>query len=219
MKNTKYICCEGVDGVGKSTQVDLLVQHLRREGFLVLQTKEPGTPHAPLTMTLRSLVLDSAFENELTIPARELLTQAIRSIHLEKVIIPSFGVYDYIIQDRGVLSGLAYGAAIGNSIEWLESLVSGICHGLWAAPYGMYDQVIVLERDIAKSLIAAGNSKAEFATGDIIEKRGVEFMQSVSKHMHTYSAWFNTAILHCDEKDVQQVHEDILNIVGRINDR
>ena len=75
----------------------------------------------------------------------------------------------------------------------------------------MYDKVIVLQRDVAKSLIAAGDSKAEFKTGDVIENRGADFMQSVNYYMNIYSNRFNKVTLNCDDKDIQQVHANILN--------
>jgi dTMP kinase len=105
MPTAKYICFEGTEGSGKSTQTQKLVDYLRSKGYKVLQTKEPGTPLSPLTMELRKIMLDSQYESQLTMTARELISQAIRSIHLERVVIPALSEYDYIIQDRGILSG------------------------------------------------------------------------------------------------------------------
>src|ERR1019366_42337 len=116
------ICLEGCEGVGKTTQTQKLVDHLRAKGFKVLQTKEPGTPHLPLTMLLRGVMLDKQYDEQLTPLARELISQAIRSIHIEKLIVPALTEYDYIIQDRGILSGLAYGSACGNDPDWLLNL-------------------------------------------------------------------------------------------------
>jgi dTMP kinase len=128
---TKYICIEGTEGVGKTTQTQKLVDHLRNLGYSVLQTKEPGTAHSPLTMELRNIMLNAKYEEQLTRTARELISQAIRSIHVEKVIKPAYGKYDFIVQDRGILSGLAYGEACGNDIGWLESLAQKYCIDDW----------------------------------------------------------------------------------------
>src|ERR1019366_1877729 len=123
------ICLEGCEGVGKTTQTQKLVDHLRAKGFKVLQTKEPGTSHLPLTMQLRGIMLDKQYDEQLTVAARELISQAIRSIHIEKLILPALTEYDYIIQDRGILSGLAYGSACGNDVDWLLDLVDAVVPG------------------------------------------------------------------------------------------
>src|SRR5665213_3054416 len=117
MKKARYICLEGTEGVGKTTQTQRLVDALRERGYRVLQTKEPGTNHVPLTMQLRGIMLDNQYDAILTKPAREFISQAIRSVHLERLIIPSLYEYDFIIQDRGILSGYAYGAGCGNDIK------------------------------------------------------------------------------------------------------
>ena len=116
MKKAKYICLEGTEGVGKTTQTRKLVDTLRARGYAVLETKEPGSPHSPLTMTLRGIMLDNQYDSQMTRPAREFISQAIRSIHLEQVIVPNLYKYDFIIQDRGILSGYAYGTACGNNV-------------------------------------------------------------------------------------------------------
>src|ERR1017187_8360897 len=118
----RYIVFEGTEGVGKSTQTQKLVDYLRAKGYKVLQTKEPGTSHAPLTMLLRSIMLDKQYDEQLTAPARELISQAIRSIHMDKVVVPALLTHDFIVQDRGVLSGLAYGTACGNELDRIISL-------------------------------------------------------------------------------------------------
>ncbi len=99
----RYICFEGLEGTGKTTQCALLAEYLRSKGLRVLLTKEPGTPLAPITMDLRGLMLDKQYDEQLTPLARELISQSIRSIHMEKIIYPAIQVHDYIIQDRGLL--------------------------------------------------------------------------------------------------------------------
>ena len=126
MNKARYICLEGIEGVGKTTQTDLLVKTLRDRGFSVLQTKEPGTPLVPLTMVLRGIMLDNQYDAQMTRPAREFISQAIRSIHLEQLIVPNLDKYDFIIQDRGVLSGYAYGTACGNSFFALQTLTEQV---------------------------------------------------------------------------------------------
>lgn len=212
MKRARYICVEGTEGVGKTTQVKLLVEHLRKKGYRVLQTKEPGTEHAPITLTLRGIMLDNQYDQQLTVCARELISQAIRSIHVEKVILPALKEYDYIIQDRGILSGLAYGTACGNTTESLKSLkhyiLSSVEHDL---PLNVYDSIIYLKGDTASGLNRAAKAKQEFSTGDAMESRGNNFMQNVSELMNNFSRDFNTTSIVVDGKNIESVFNEILH--------
>ena len=61
MQSGKFITVEGGEGVGKSTQVPLLSQHLRTSGRSVLTTREPGgTPRAERIRELLLQVSDEA---------------------------------------------------------------------------------------------------------------------------------------------------------------
>jgi dTMP kinase len=211
MKRAKYICLEGTEGVGKTTQTQKLVDHLRSKGYKVLQTKEPGTAHLPLTMTLRGIMLDKQYDEQLTAPARELISQAIRSIHVEKLILPAMSEYDYIVQDRGVLSGLAYGSACGNDVDDIEYLV----HYIMTPAEGrvsdsLYDVIIYLKGDTSAGLKKALQSKQEFAAGDAMEARGNSFLQRVSSNMDEHSQMFNTKTINVDGKGIDEVFADIL---------
>jgi dTMP kinase len=209
----RYICLEGTEGVGKTTQTDNLVQYLQDKGYRVLKTKEPGTPLSPLTMELRKIMLDAQYENQMTTPARELVSQAIRSIHLEKVIKPALDCYDFIVQDRGILSGLAYGTSCGNDSDWLNELACSV-NTINDNYTTLYDTVIYLTGDVSKGLETALNSKQEFEAGDAMEARGNDFLQGVSKNMEMFSKHFNTKTVNVDNKDIQQVFGEILGALN-----
>jgi dTMP kinase len=215
MKRAIYVCFEGTEGVGKTTQTQKLVDYLKVKGFKVLQTKEPGTPLAPLTMTLRGIMLDKQYDDQLSAPARELISQAIRSIHLEKVIYPALDEYDYIIQDRGILSGLAYGTACGNSTEFLGLLaafVVGTKH--FGDVRALYDSIIYLKGDTSSGLKKAQQAKQEFKAGDAMEARGVSFLQKASSNMDEMSKAFNTKTVVVDGKNIEEVFQDILHALN-----
>ena len=207
---TQYICVEGCEGVGKTTQTQKLVQHLQYLGFSVLQTKEPGTVLSPLTMELRNIMLNAKYESEITVAARELISQAIRSIHLERVIIPAFDKYDFIVQDRGLLSGLAYGEACGNDIEFLMNLIAPIAFKAgFDQSVSIYDKVILLTGNVKAGLDKAVSSKQEFEAGDAIEMKGLSFMEQVNTNMTKYSSWFNTTSINVDGKSIRDVLNEI----------
>jgi dTMP kinase len=218
MKTAKYICLEGTEGVGKTTQTQLLVDYLKSRGFSVLQTKEPGTSLIPLTMSLRQIMLDNQYDDILTRPAREFLSQAIRSIHLEKLIVPSLHEYDFIIQDRGILSGYAYGSACGNNFEDLYSMA---CQSVDSAdnnknifppqPEKIYDLVVYLKGNPIRSLQRAKQAKQEFTAGDAMESRGNSFIEEASSSMLHLSSRFNTVTIDVDGKSINDVHNEIIN--------
>lgn len=207
MKTARYICFEGTEGVGKTTQTQKIVDYLRGKGYKVLQTKEPGTPHSPLTMTLRGIMLDNQYDKEMTRQSRELISQAIRSIHLERVVYPALEQYDFIIQDRGFLSGYAYGTACGNRVDDIFNLQKYLGIG---DMHGLYDDVILLKGNISKGLDRALSSKKEFATGDAMESRGTGFLSTAGQNMDEHSRMFNTRVVDVDGKSIEQVFADIL---------
>lgn len=215
IKKARYICIEGSDGVGKSTQTQLLVSYLRNKGYKVLQTKEPGTEHVPLTLELRKIMLDNKYDKVLTRPAREFISQAIRSIHLERLIVPSLSEYDYIIQDRGILSGYAYGKACKNNLSDLFLLANMNVYSAYSnnPPIEselIYDNVVILKGDTTSSLNRAKTIKQEFETGDAMESRGDSFMIEVADNMASLSQRFNTSIIDISNKNIEEVHQEIL---------
>lgn len=218
MKKAKYIVFEGTEGVFKTTQAKLLTDYLRSKGYKVLQTKEPGSEHIPLTMELRKIMLDNKYDSILTGPAREFLSQAIRSIHLERLIVPALSEYDYIIQDRGILSGYAYGKACGNDASDLERFASMNINSankdtniFPTYPEQIYDEVILLSSDPIEALDRAKSVKQEFASGDAMESRGDEFIISVADNMSYFSSRFNTSIIYVDNKSREDIHHEILS--------
>lgn len=207
----RLICFDGIEGCGKTTQCELLVRYLREKGYKVLATKEPGTPHLPITMALRGLMLDAQYDQQLTPIARELISQTIRSIHMEKLIVPSMDEYDYIIQDRGVISGLSYGAACGNDFDWLFDMakrVSGV-----DSLYTIYSDVIILDGDAATGLSRAKAAKQEFAAGDAMEAKGINFMEKVAIKMRDILPLFPAKIINVDNLSIQEVHDKILQVL------
>ena len=210
-----YICFEGSEGCGKTTQTARLVSYLRDKGYKVLDTKEPGTLHLPVTMELRKIMLDKQYDVALTETpiARELISQSIRAIHMEQLILPSLYEYDFIIQDRGTLSGFAYGTACGMSIITLMKLSSMISKDKYEV-FKVYDNVIYLRGDVNKGLEAARTSKQEFKDGDAIEAKGEQFMKQVRTNMDNMSYNYPTITIDVNSKSKDEVFNEILKVLG-----
>ena len=209
-----YIVIEGTEGVGKSTQARLLSMYLDFLGKDVVSTKEPGSNLSPLTMKLRNLMLNNSYGSEMTSSAREFISQAIRSIHIERIVIPSLRSGKIIVQDRGMLSGLAYGDACGNADEFILSLAEKVCEPSKKSIYELYDLVIYLRGDPVEGLNNALSSKQEFAEGDVIEAKGSDFMIEVGKKMDTYSKLFSSEVIDVRNKTIDTVFREIVSKLG-----
>lgn len=211
----KYICFEGTEGVGKTTQTQKLADYLKSKGYKVLQTKEPGTILSPLTMQLRGIMLDRQYDEQLTAPARELISQAIRSIHLDKIVVPALLECDFVIQDRGILSGLAYGSACGNDLDRLISLSEYVTENArMFLDDGIYNDIIYLKGDTSAGLKKALSAKKEFAAGDAMEAKGDSFLHTVSSNMDELSQSFNTTTIDVDGKGIDEVFSEILRALN-----
>ena len=207
MQQARYFVFEGIEGLGKTTQVKKLAEYLQNKGYRVLVTKEPGTPLSPLTMELRKLMLDAQFDGEMTMLAREWISQSIRSIHVERVIRPALQEYDFIIQDRGILSGLSYGRACGNDRDWLLDMTSRI---MQLSGNVTYDRIVLLTGNVETGLSRARSCKQEFQAGDAIEAKGIQFMRNVSDIMIEESRNFNTILINTEERNIDQVFDEIV---------
>ncbi|RPH38043.1 MAG: dTMP kinase [Desulfobulbaceae bacterium] len=102
------IVFQGIDGTGKSTQLRLLAEELRKRGFPVLTTREPT--NGPFGQKIRKLYLD----RDTCTPAEELdLFLEDRRQHVREVLNPALAEGQVILCDRYFLSTAAYQGANG----------------------------------------------------------------------------------------------------------
>ena len=103
-----FVCFEGGEGAGKSTQARLLKEWLEADGHVVLLTFEPGD--TPVGKDVRRIVLDPA-TGHLADRTEALLYAADKAEHVEKVVQPALARGEVVITDRYVDSTLAYQGA------------------------------------------------------------------------------------------------------------
>lgn len=111
-----FVCFEGGEGAGKSTQSRLLHDWLVSRGETVLLTFEPGD--TPVGTELRRLVLDPA-TGELSDRTEALLYAADKAEHVDHVVLPALDRGEVVITDRYVDSTLAYQGA-GRTLDVAE---------------------------------------------------------------------------------------------------
>lgn len=124
MTKGRFITLEGVEGVGKSTNLHYIQAWLQQAGIKVLLTREPGG--TPLAERIRELLL--GLDDDAPVPMAELLLMfAARAQHLQRVILPALAAGTWVLCDRFTDATYAYqGAGRGmdtGSISLLEELV------------------------------------------------------------------------------------------------
>jgi dTMP kinase len=108
-----FVCFEGGEGAGKSTQARALSGALEERGFRTLLTFEPGD--TAVGKEIRRIVLDPA-TGELSDRTEVLLYAADKAEHVDTVVLPALERGDVVITDRYVDSTLAYQGA-GRTLE------------------------------------------------------------------------------------------------------
>jgi dTMP kinase len=120
-----FLTFEGPEGSGKTTQIALLADSLRDEGFEVVRTREPGG--VEVAEHLRELVLHEALQRE----TEALLFLAARAEHAHAVILPALERGAVVLCDRFTDSTLAYqGYGLGLDLETLRTMCRFAACGL-----------------------------------------------------------------------------------------
>ena len=104
-----FISFEGTEGVGKTTLIRKLFEHLQAQGKDVVLTREPGG--TPLAEQIRSLLLSVNHDENMSHDTELLLMYAARAQHLEQVIIPALEAGKWVLCDRFSDASFAYQCA------------------------------------------------------------------------------------------------------------
>lgn len=197
-----FLTMEGLDGSGKTTQVDRLENSLREYGFSVLRTREPGG--CEISEKIRNIIL-STDHMEMGAPCEALLYAASRAQHVQQVIRPALERGQLVLCDRFVDSSIAYqggGRELG---------VDTICQiNAPAVGNTMPDATVYLEVDYHRALTRRNNA----STLDRIEVEGGMFharVQETYEHLiHNDPKRF---LVVDGEQDMDRVAADVLDAV------
>jgi dTMP kinase len=167
MARGRFITMEGVEGVGKSTQLVFLREHLQATGHEVLMTREPGG--SDLAEDVRAVLLDPRHAG-MTPDAELLLVFAARADHLARRVLPALAAGRWVVSDRFTDATFAYqGGGRGippQRIEIIEQWVQGSLRP---------DRVLLL--DLPPALGA--DRVAVRGTRDRFERESPDFFQRV----------------------------------------
>ena len=105
MNKGKFITVDGVEGAGKSTQIDLICSYLQRKGVKVVRTREPGG--TDLGEKIRTLLLD-VDNKEMHSDTELLLMFSSRNELIQNKIIPALNKGSWVVSDRFTDASFAY---------------------------------------------------------------------------------------------------------------
>ena len=162
-----FISFEGIDGVGKSTQIRLAEDYLRAKGKDVLCTLEPGGTE--LGQEIRNLLLHR--KGDVAPRAEALLYAADRAHHVATKVRPALESGKVVITDRFLDSSVAYQGA-GRKLSAVE--VRNI--SLWAVDGLLPDLTVLVDLD---PVIAAERRKGTGEAPDRLELEKIDFFQAV----------------------------------------
>ena len=208
----RFISFEGLDGAGKTSQLDLLERWLNAHDVDYIRTREPGG--TPLGIEIRQLLFHYP---ELTITplAEAFLFQADRAQHFATVILPALDAGTLVISDRCLDSSIAYqGVARGVGPERVEQL------SLLATQGRVPDLTILLDLEPAQ---------VQVRTAILHDQSGLRKLpsrfdrESEQFHRSLRGAFLALAEAHPERikvvdagQPIQRVHEQIVTLVERL---
>ena len=186
-----YVLFEGIDGVGKSTQIEILASKFSD----AIVTKEPGG--TKLGENLREILLNSSIK--IGKRAEILLFLADRAEHFEKLVAPNLS--RLILSDRGFISGIAYALANDENLD--ENVLLELNK--------FADKIVFFE---ASHELISSRLKTR-GTSDKIEARGLEYLLKVQSLMKQILIKNGFETLFIDaSKSIELISKEIENFIN-----
>jgi len=160
-----FITFEGIDGVGKSTQLDLLERYLSGRGHTVVRTLEPGG--TDLGQEIRHLLLHR--KGDVAPRSEALLYAADRAHHVATLIRPALAEGKVVLSDRYFDSSVAYqGAARELDVAEVRDI------SLWAVGNLIPDLTVLLDLPANEAMLRRSTTGIE---PDRLEREQVEVFE------------------------------------------
>lgn len=197
-----FLSFDGVDGSGKTTQIELLCEWLREQQHDVVTCRDPGSTE--LGEALRAIVLQD-FETPIDRTSEMLLYMASRAQLVQQVIQPALATGKVVVSDRFLLANVVYqGYAGGLDVEQLWQVGEVAIGGLHP------DLTIVLDMEVA-----AARQRMDREL-DRMESQGSEFLERVRDGFLMESQLNHENIVVIDaDRPIEMVQEDIRTAVSR----
>jgi len=195
----KFITVEGIEGVGKSTNLAHIRGLLEAAGIEVVKTREPGG--TPLGEAIRGLLLDPRYTG-MSADCELQLMFAARAEHLARVILPALEQGQWVLCDRFTDATYAYQGG-GRGID-----VGKITHlEQWVQGDFRPDLTVLLDVPVAVGLARAGNRGAL----DRFEQEQIEFFERVRQ------AYLDLAARHDGRYRVIDANQPLARVQQRLD--
>jgi len=196
-----FFSFDGLDGVGKTTQIDLFVEWLRAAGHDVVRCVDPGS--TPLGEAIRTILLGHRLPMART--SEMLLFMAARAQMVEEVIRPALERDQTVVSDRYLLANIAYqGHAGGLDVEEIRRIGRVATRGI------MPDLVFLL--DMSPNAAAARMKRGR----DRMESQGAQYEERLRQGFLAEAARDPDRIAVIDAaRDIEAVQSDIRAAAGR----
>ena len=199
MKKGIFITFEGIDGCGKSTQLDKAAEYLNEKGITHIVTREPGG--TPLGEKIRDLIL-SPDNSEMKNSCELLLYLSARAQHVEEKIKPALEKGTTVLCDRYQEATFAYqGFGRGYPLDLLQRLNEFATGGLVPSKTFIFDITVECAFDRMKK-----TGKAP----DRLEKSSEEFYQKIREgYLALASAHPKRIKLIQGEKSIDEIFDEV----------
>jgi dTMP kinase len=170
-----FVTFEGIEGCGKTTQMERLADSLKRRGIPLVTTFEPGGTR--IGNEIRRILLDVR-NKDLTPLAELILYAADRAQHIEEVIKPALDRGKWVICDRFVDATLAYqGAARSQDMRLIQILNERSTHGIYPDMTFLLDCPVEIGLERAMKRNEASSQQGQ----DRFERETLDFHREVRK--------------------------------------
>jgi dTMP kinase len=197
-----FFSFDGIDGVGKSTQLKLFCQWLEDQGSVPVVCRDPGS--TPVGERIREILLAAHDEFPLGPRCEMLLYMAARAQLVDEVIRPALAEGRIVVSDRFLLANVVYqGHAGGLDVETVRQV------GASAVAEVMPDCTFVLDMDPAAALARLGRQL------DRVESRGPDYRQRLRAGFLAEAAALGPAVHVIDAgRRVETVQNDLRRIAA-----
>ena len=200
----RFFSLEGIDGSGKTTQIDMLIAALEKEGYSVVKLREPGG--AKISERVREILLDPAFKGVMGDKTELLLYNAARAQVIHEIIQPALDAGKVVIADRFAWSTYAYqGYARGLGADMVQRLTELTCGSCFP------ELTVVLDLTVERS--RARTAKRGEAP-DRLEQEKADFFERVRQGYLAAAREYPDCVSAIDvDRPFEEVSADIYRLV------
>lgn len=219
--NGKFIAIDGPDGCGKTTQVKLLAEYLKKQGVEVVKTNDPGG--TAIGDKIRKLLKYGS--KDIDVRTEVMLFMASRAQLVAEIIEPALKKGNTVLCDRYISSTCAYQEAGGYPIGKILELGRFAVGDIWP------DITLVLDLPPEKGRERTGVTRSKMVesdyeqnhffdspTADMFDSRTLDYHRKVRKAFLNLEEIYPgiVKIIDVSTDDIEAVHKKILEVITEV---